>query len=128
MEKENGEWDEEQKRDEAFAIESLSLIMTVMLYSCHFNAVPHWATNHPLSVYLSREKEIKKLQRWKLNYCCWWPNINLFTVKTVINVCVFFNHYEQARCVIQLIANHNSGHERGVSTIWSLYFKIKCKL
>lgn len=60
MEKENGEWDEEQKRDEAFAIESLSLIMTVMLYSCHFNAVPHWATNHPLSVYLSREKEINK--------------------------------------------------------------------
>lgn len=32
MEKENGEWDEEQKRDEAFAIESLSLIMTAVLY------------------------------------------------------------------------------------------------
>lgn len=32
MEKENGEWDEEQKRDEAFAIKSLSLIMTAVLY------------------------------------------------------------------------------------------------
>ncbi len=43
-----------------------------------------------------------------------------------------FYHYEWARCVIQLIANHNSGHMREVWAQFGAFFLkenvVNCKL